>query len=151
MDKRLILFSFCLICFFVSCFGKKDFTIYQEINKWAKHDYLTFPLNTISDKVYTIDLIIKHSTEYKYQNLYLESILLQGERKIRSDTLSVQLTDSAGRWLSSCRNTTCEYKTLLYSDIRFKATGPYLIKIAQFSRDDTLLNIKGLFVTLRER
>ena len=94
--RRIIGF---LLIFFVSCQNDSIYEKYYsfENNKWHADTIVAFTVD-IEDTLINYDafLMIRHTIEYDYQNLFLFTQLFN-----LNDTLEVYLADKSGKWNGS--------------------------------------------------
>lgn len=100
MKKTIIISSIC--CFFCFCSSDKNPQKYHEIleKKWHTDSIITFKYSNLDTaKKHKIDLKIRHTTEYKYQNIYLFVHYLNKEKLVRKDTIQILLAEKNGKWI----------------------------------------------------
>ncbi len=152
MRFAIILSIFFLI--FVSC--KDTDYIYQQKKSvsykgWVYADSLQFNFD-IKDtsKIYSLLMDIKHTTEFPYQNIYLNISTSFPSGKFLQQKLSSELADKTGKWYGKCSGKECIAPINLQGKAKFNELGKHKITIAQFSRDSALLGISAIELKLKE-
>ncbi len=111
---------------------------------WSYSNRVTFPLEEQDRGAAALNIIVDHSIDYGYENLYL--VVSTAGQISTSDTISIQLSDARGSWLSSCRSDHCllSYPYVL-DDNQAEVTE---VSINQFSREEVLKGINQIGVEL---
>ena len=97
-----------------------------------------------TESKYNLFLNIEHTTDYPYENIYLKIKTKFPDQTTVSDTLSVQMIDNKGNWISKCSGEECLLTVFLQENIKFKSAGEYQIDIEQFTRKERLDGVNGL-------
>jgi gliding motility-associated lipoprotein GldH len=141
---KLLLFSIVL---FSSChnniFYEKIDTIPQE--KWSKDHILEYDFEiTDSLQFYDISIIVRNTTDYKTQRLYLffETEFPTGSKSL--DTLGCIIATPSGEWTGKSKGRFKENKVILHENIRFPIKGNYKFKIQQAMRSEPLTGIAAI-------
>lgn len=136
-----------------SC-GKGHFhseTLPIDLSGWHYADSLTFQFE-ISDtsKRYDIGLEIEHSTDFEFQNVYvqIETHFPDGEQK--TQTLPIDLADHTGQWYGSCGSSLCDLTVMLQEKAIFNQRGKHVFEVHQYMRVDPLPGIKTITFFLDE-
>ncbi|MDE6315874.1 MAG: gliding motility lipoprotein GldH [Muribaculaceae bacterium] len=81
-----------------------DYSRFHDIpdRRWGFYHHLIFDM-TPEDSVVTgeLQLVVRHTNDYPFSNLYLEMTCRQPGGATSCDTLSVELADIYGNWLGS--------------------------------------------------
>ena len=149
--KAILLLSIPILL--ASC--GKNYLYQKEINinpqGWSYQDSLNFEFNIAdTSTVYNIILEIEHTTEYRFQNLYVQihTKLPNGERN--TQTLSLELAAKSGMWKGDCNAETCLTTIPLQEQIFFQKTGKYQITIEQFMRINPLKNVRKIALKIEK-
>ncbi len=148
----VLLFSFILV--FTACENEKYiYNKTQNVNPegWVYPDTLDFSFD-IKDtsKLYSILMDINHSTDYNYQNIYMNISTTFPSGKYLHQRISSDFADKTGKWHGKCSAKNCTAPINLQEKAKFNETGKYNITIAQFSRDSALKEINGITLKLKE-
>ena len=101
-------------------------------------------------KVYQMDLRLKHSPEYDYQNLYVRILTTFPDGKEQSSVTSLELLNPDGTWAGDCGDSNCTITLPLQQHFTFPETGTYRWAIEPYMRDDTVDGILSLTVTCKK-
>ena len=137
MHKYILLF-FSII--FLSC-SNNTYEEYHSFNYkgWSSDTILNFKynINDIGDR-YDLSLNIRHTVDYKYQNLY---VFLDGLVK---DTIEIILANKSGKWLGSGISDVREFKHVFSKNTSFVKKGEYKTSVEQAMRYGDLNRIEKL-------
>lgn len=117
--------------------------------KWFYKDHLKSAF-TIEDstKQYNIYLKLRHTTEYRYANIYTLVHLSDSTGK-SSKRYQFQLAKTDGAWLGSGSGSIYTHVLKLYSN-KTLAKGHYTIEVEQNMRDNPLNEITDLGIVVTE-
>jgi len=122
----------------------------MPIQGWHKDSVLHYPVN-IDDSIspYEILIVVRNTTEYPYQNLWLFVDEYEEDVCIHRDTIEAMLADEYGRWLGKGSR---RYELpLLYSGShRFTRTGNHTFTIQQGMRVDCLTGITEVGLVIKK-
>lgn len=118
---------------------------------WTYADTLDFEFE-IEDtlKIYNLYLDIAHSTEYGFENLYI-NIYTQfptGERI--KELVSLELADKGGIWLGDCDAESCELEVPIQENAFFNLPGKYKITLEQYMRKNPLEGIIRMGLKIKD-
>ena len=101
---------------------------------------------SIADTSSTYDLFldIDHSSDYQYENVYLEVTTTFPHKESVSQVLSIDLADKRGQWQGKCRGDQCNLRVVLKEATRFDKAGDYGLSISQHSRESALSGISNV-------
>ncbi len=132
---------------FVSCQQEPYYSEERELNPeaWSTDDALMFDL-TVNDttSIFNMELHLKHTTEYAYENIYLLVTTNFPDREPAEERLNIQLAEKTGKWIGNCRSEDCSLKVYLLDQFRFPSTGDYSFQIKQHTRDKNLKGISAM-------
>ena len=134
-------FIFCFFLgFLVQCTNKKHEKYHSFIkNVWHTDTTVIFNF-PINDTINSYDLILKirHSVDYKFQNLFL---FLEGSK---NDTIEIVLANKAGKWIGSGVSDVREVEYVFDSKKTFVKKEEYKIQIKQAMRYGSEEKIQNL-------
>ena len=136
---------------FVSCSSKAIIDEYQHIegDVWKSGNVrrFKFKLDNI-ERPYSFYINIRHTTDYKYSNLFLfvESSFPDGT--IARDTIELLLAAPDGRWLGKGLGKIKENIILLNPKILLPDTGQYEISLEQGMRETQLKGISDIGIKI---
>ena len=143
---RILILCICLILI-SSCTDK---TIYShsvsfENGTWKNQDpaIFNFSIDETTEK-YNLFLDIDHSADYSFENLYVRIKTQFPDQTTVLDTLSIEMIDNQGGWISNCGNDNCELTVFLQQRTMFKSAGDHQISIEQFTRQNDLQGVRSL-------
>lgn len=99
---------------------------------------------------YDIQLMVKHSSDYPYQNLYIRIHTIFPDGKRLSQPLSLELADKSGRWYGKGG----AKRTLILpiqQNAYFDKGGAYRFVIEQFMRVDTLEGLQSIGIQVARK
>ena len=141
MRKIILLFQ---MIFFASCFDGD--TNYYSFNnqEWFSHEIISFNINVDdSTKTYYKNISLRHTIDYKYQNLIIFVHQYLNNINIDTDTINMFLADDYGKWIGKGKKDIKEV-TYEYEKQFFNRTGKYTFEIELAMRDKDLLEIEKL-------
>ncbi|MBK8502364.1 MAG: gliding motility lipoprotein GldH [Saprospiraceae bacterium] len=135
--------------------GKSHFyetSLEIEQSNWSYNDTLSYNVNIRDTSIhYDIGLEIVHTTDFAYQNLYIQILTVFPDGKLLSQTLPIDFADHTGLWYGKCRGETCTLKVMLQENALFNQLGDHDFKIMQYMRIDPVPGIKEVAMILDER
>lgn len=150
---RKILFYIAIPFVLISC---GESYIYKETAKfeeyaWAYQDTLTFAA-TITDttKLYSLYLDIDHTTDYLYQNIYMNIYTLLPNGTEQKARVNVNFAEPDGKWTGKCRGKNCTIPVVIQEKAYFSPAGTYTFIIEQFTRNETIQDIKGITFKIKD-
>ena len=140
----LVLISISFSCSKEKVILEKEVDVEESIG-WMFSDSLSVDFS-ISDtnRLYAMRLQLNHTPDFNFENVYTRIHTLFPDEKLRSQLLSLALTNETGAWVGQCNKTVCKVEIALQEQIIFPAKGNYKITIAQFMRTDTLSGIGNI-------
>ena len=113
-------------------------------NNWAyaKSVKTAFEIKEVN-KSYQIYFKLRHTTAYRYSNLYV-LMHLNGEGIHRSTRYQFKLAKFDGEWIGKGSGDIYTYTFPLLTDYRFTKPGKYEIEIEQNMRDNPLIGISDV-------
>lgn len=147
--RWLLFISFLL--FILGCGPSPEYQEEKEIDPtgWSTDEVLDFKTSiTDTSSVYELQLIIEHTPEYRYQNIYLQIETLFPSQDPKSEQLTIDLATKSGEWVGNCSGKSCKCKVFLLDKFKFPTSGDYGFNVRQFTRDASLSGIKGMQMAL---
>jgi gliding motility-associated lipoprotein GldH len=116
---------------------------------WFKNEAVKFELD-ISDTItpYHFELTLRHTTNYRYSNLYIFLTTRFPEGKMSRDTIELVLADPTGQWVGKGWGNLRDDDITLKSPLFFPQKGHYQFLVQQAMRTDTLNEITHLGLRL---
>ena len=134
----------------VGCQGGIIYTAFKTLPNtgWEADSSLCYqPVITDSIVDCQMQITIRHTDAYPYQNLWLFVDIEQDSLLLTRDTIECYMANERGEWLGG--GLTVHELPLLYSDhYLFTNSGEYRISITQGMRNDTLTGIKEVGVKI---
>ena len=148
MKRNLLIVIISILL--VSCQDNVVYTAFKTLPLmgWEADSSLCYnPTITDSTAVYQMQITVRHTDAYPFQNLWLFVDINKDTLNIIRDTIECYLANDRGEWLGS--GLTIHELPLLYDDnFRFATNGEYHIAITQGMRSDTLMGIKEIGVKI---
>lgn len=152
MFQKLIWFFF-LVIMLNSC-GKTyhyQNTISIPNQAWSYQDTVDFQFDILdTTKIYNLLIDIDHTTNYPFQNMYVEIFTKFPEGQRIKEMVSLELANRAGAWNSDCRGETCNLEIPIQEGAFFNQAGAYTISFKQFMRKNPLKGIKKLGLKIED-
>lgn len=151
--KPLHSLIFILIISFSSC--TKDYYYEQSISindaTWSYSEPVKFEVD-IDDpkKKYNLYFDIEHSTDFSFQNMYVQIHTTFPKAEKTSVPLSIDFMDDTGRWFGKCNSEQCKLRVQLKTAIMFKDPGKYTFEFEQYMRTEKLVGIHNLAFRMEE-
>ena len=133
-----------IMFFVVFIFSSCSNNTYQQYysfndNHWHSDSLINYKYNIVDTiKSYTLSLNIRHTTDYKFQNLF---IFLDGYHK---DTVEIILANKNGKWLGSGISNIRNINYVFDDNRVFSKKGEYKLSVEQAMRYGAEEKIKKL-------
>lgn len=116
---------------------------------WDKKETVRFEV-PVTDTVhpYKFYLNVRHSTDYRYSNVYFFINTTFPDGKKGRDTVECILAQPDGKWLGKGISGTRDNQILLRVGLRFPMKGTYRFEFEQAMREDTLRGISDIGLRL---
>jgi gliding motility-associated lipoprotein GldH len=123
-----------------------------KADQWSYQDSLDFTF-TIADtsNLYNIYLDITHSTEYPYQNIYLQITTQYPSGERIKERLPIDFADKTGRWYGNCDSEWCKLRVNLQGNAFFNSPGKHTITLEQNMRVESLSGVRELSLKLEDK
>lgn len=99
-------------------------------------------------KIYDMSLIVEHSTDYPWENLYVKMYNVFPNGDTTSRPLSLELADKTGKWQGECNGAVCKAVIDIQKHVFFPQTGDYHVWVEQYMRQDSVPGIKSIDLAL---
>jgi gliding motility-associated lipoprotein GldH len=127
-------------------------SILLEDSNWSYNDTLTYSVNVLDTSIhYDIGLEIIHTSDFAYQNLYVQILTMFPDGKLLTQTLPIDFADFTGLWYGKCRSEICTLRVMLQENALFDQVGDYGFKIMQYMRIDPVAGIREVSMILDQK
>lgn len=145
-----------LVFLLVSCDSKRVFESYQDVygSQWHQDSTIVFKPETITDTIssYNILLNMRHTTEFKYKNMFFFVDIKTPSGKVLRDTAELILQDNKGFWYGDgngfLRSIEHEIHGHYKRNISFPESGNYEFIIQHGMRDSVLEDISDIGIRI---
>jgi gliding motility-associated lipoprotein GldH len=103
-----------------------------------------------STKAYNIYVNFRHTTDYKYANIWLRFHVIGPKLKDEPLRQEFQLAESSGVWLGSGSGNLFSYQLIFKENYKFPSKGKYTIMVEQNMRDNPLKEVSDVGVRIVE-
>ena len=126
-------------------------TVLIKNGSWSYEQPVSFNVE-VNDpkKKYNLYFDIDHSTDYSFQNMYVQMNTAFPDGEKISKPLSIDFMDKTGRWYGKCSGELCKLRVQLKTAIQFKDPGNYGFEFEQYMRRKNLDGIKNLAFRMEE-
>lgn len=152
--KRLIYILLPLVL--MACKGNNVYTGSQRVDDegWRMDSIYSFQFE-IKDttKAYTVEFLVRNTSQYKYQNLWLFVKKVEPDFTSKGDTVQLFLADDFGNWLGSGIGSYYSAEYIYKDSVHFSQPGTYQYLIRHGMRTDSLEGIHdiGLSVYVKKQ
>lgn len=137
----------------LSCNSPDIYDRYKAVNEkgWYKDDIIAFN-PTIPDTTARYNFIVnlRHTTDYKYRNLYFFTTTHFPDGEVARDTVELTLARKNGEWFGKGFGTIKTFRQLLLKGVRFDQKGAYVFEFRQAMREDTLTGIEDIGLQIQK-
>ena len=145
-----------IITFIVLITGCTYTSVYDKVyiveeGNWFYSDTIEFSFEA-NDTESPCDfyLIVRNNNDYHYNNFIAFVELYFPNGKMRRDTVQMQLATSSGKWLGSGIGDVYTNEQLFIAGNKLPMSGTYTLKIIHAMRDELLLGINDVGVSVRK-
>ena len=154
MNKlKWVLFLITLTVSIVSCSNNNLVDTNDAVaeNNWlyAKSAKATVEIKDINQP-YAIHFKLRHTVDYKYANLFVV-MRLKGDSLNKSARYEVKLAKNNGEWIGKGSGDIFTNNFALVKDYRFTKPGKYQIEITQNMKDNPLVGISDVGITVSKQ
>lgn len=151
MRKNLIILLFpLLLC--SACGHQSIYNVFYEMpaEGWHQDSILTFDLPAMSTtEPYEVLIVVRHTKQYPYQNLWLFVEESASRGSIHTDTIEAIMADDYGRWLGA-GNSRFELPLLYDDTYHFTQTEDIRFRIQQGMRAEYLKGITEIGLIIQQ-
>jgi len=128
---------------------EQNFTI--DTGGWKSTETVDFNVE-IADTVtlHNYYINIRHTTGYKYDNIYFFINTYFPEGSLTRDTIQVMLADAAGKWYGKGLGNIKDAQVLVKSGMSFPVKGKYVFRIEQGMREFELQGIEDIGIRIEK-
>lgn len=126
---------------------------HQDVSEqgWAMTDTVRLSLNVPdTTQAYDLALMLRHTEQYTYQNLWFFIQSPDSLSPIQSDTVMACLADDRGRWFGSRVGRYYYGYVVAKRGIVFPASGTYTFTLVHGMRDSVIVGIADVGIELRK-
>lgn len=141
-NTHLFLFIVLMTMGLISC---KDSVTVADTNfeldrqNWSYTEKIRIPVAIDEvDIPYNIYLNLRHTSNYKYSNIFLLIHIISPEGKRITERREFKLALPDGEWLGSGSGNMYSYQLLIKDNYRFPVKGKYIFELEQNMRDNPL-------------
>lgn len=139
---------------FAACDADKfyDESLSLTGDRWPKEDALSFTVS-IEDTIrpYSFYLNVRHSSSYKYNNIYFFLTTTYPGGGMSRDTIECMLAAKNGKWLGKGSGRYRDNRIWIRDNIRFPRKGEYTLRLNQAMREDVLVGISEAGIRLEKK
>lgn len=151
MNSRLFILL-CLPLLMTACHRDVVSSAHHDLPEqgWAMTDTVRLALEvTDSAQSYDLALMLRHTDQYTYQNLWLFVQSCDSLSPVKSDTVMACLADDRGQWLGTHAGRYYSGYVIMERNITFPVAGTYTFDIVQGMRDSVIYGIADVGLELR--
>ena len=129
------------LLFFYGCGPTPEYAENRPTNPdgWAEESVVfDITIDDVNPK-YELQLLIDHTTTYRYENIYFKIKTTFPDREPREEQLSVNLANKKGQWQGKCSAESCTIKVYLLESFKFPAAGEYSFSLRQYTLEETCI------------
>jgi gliding motility-associated lipoprotein GldH len=151
MNRLKFIFSLIAFAFLLaSCTNTNlvDTNDAMPENNWsyAKSIKASFEVKDVNEP-YNLYFKLRHTADYRYANLYL-IVRIKGNGLKKNNRYQYKLAKADGEWLGKGSGDIFTYNFPLLTSYRFAKPGKYEIEIEQNMRDNPLVGISDVGITV---
>lgn len=147
----LLVFSLVVLWVFPSCNADQVYneTYDLENASWSQSNVLNYRFS-IEDTLQPHHVLfnIRHTSRYKYRNIYLFVTTTSPEGATIRDTFELMLADDKGRWHGNGWGDVYEMTTPYKRFVRFPNKGTYSMEVQQAMRTENLQHVTDFGVQI---
>lgn len=129
-----------------------DESLSLKNDKWPKDQAMSFKVS-VEDTIalYRFFINVRHSTSYKYKNVYFFLTTEFPGGGFSRDTINCQLAAKNGEWFGKGTGRYRDNRIPIRSNIRFPRAGTYTLSLNQAMREDVLNGISEAGIRLEKQ
>lgn len=145
--------SLCLTLLFGSCSREVISSAHRDLPEhgWAITDTVWLTID-VPDTMqhYDVALTLRHTDDYRYQNLWLFVCTQDSSLHSTTDTVMACMADDRGRWLGTRAGRYYTGYVTMGHDILFPTAGTYTFGIVHGMRDSVITGIADVGVEIKQ-
>jgi len=150
--RQVFLLGFLLITsLFVGCTSSViDSNVEIADRRWTYRNHIS-TIFEIKDntKAYNIYFKLRHTADYKYANIFILAHFKEGKKMV-TRRYQYKLAKNDGEWLGSGSGNVFSYTLPMLTNYHFPHNGKFEIEIEQNMRDNPLLEVSDVGLTVGE-
>lgn len=151
---RSIVFMLLTLIIVASCNTGKLYDKNKPIENysWQISDQKKFDVNVQDSlSLYRFFVSVRHTGDYKYNNLYLFLNTIYPNNTIARDTIELVLTDNEGNWVGEGLSNLKFVQRSVKKGIRFQQKGVYSFIIEHGMRDNPLDGVANIGICIEKQ
>jgi len=152
MNRLLIVL--CLLLMLTACHRDVVSSVHQDLPEqgWSMTDTVRLSLNVPdTTQAYDLALMLRHTEQYNYQNLWFFVQSPDSLSPIQSDTVMACLADDRGQWLGKRAGRYYSGYVIMERGLVFPEAGNYTFAIVHGMRDSVIHGIADVGLELRKQ
>lgn len=136
-----------------ACRNDSVSSAHQDIDEqgWAITDTVYLPIDVEdTTQVYDIALMLRHTEQYVYQNLWFFVQCTDSLSPLQCDTVMACLADDRGRWLGTHAGRYYAGYVIMEHELVFPHAGVYTFAVVHGMRDEVITGIADVGLELRK-
>ncbi len=119
---------------------------------WAYEDVMDFEFEVDdTSHYYQWFANLKISSDYPYSNIHLYLSTTAPDSSVRQEVVSIKLAEKNGKWLGQGVGRTISFQEAFPKRMQFDQRGIYGVKLKQYMRVDTLLQVKSAGIRIEKQ
>lgn len=148
-----LVFLFIMVALFQSCTNESLINTFESVphQNWTYIKPIKASLVvTDSTKAYQIYVNFRHTSDYRYANLWLRFHIIGPDKKQIIERQEFQLALPNGQWLGKGSGSLYSYELIYKENYKFKTKGNYAIIVEQNMRDNPLRGVNDVGLRIAE-
>jgi gliding motility-associated lipoprotein GldH len=154
MNRPIKIVFLCIIAaLFQSCTNDSLINTFESVpnQNWTYIKPIKASLAvTDSTKAYQIYVNFRHTSDYRYANLWLRFHIIGPDKKQIIERQEFQLALPDGQWLGKGSGSLYSYELIYKEKYKFKTKGNYTILVEQNMRDNPLRGVNDVGLRIAE-
>lgn len=152
-SKSVLYFTIALYC--LSCDSNAIYKSYVDLKdtNWYVKNVPTFTFDINDETIpYNIYLLVRNTSQYPYNNLYVTRYIYGSDGKILSNRLEevILFDQKTGKPLGNGLGDIFDHRLISSRNYKFPKKGKYTIKLKQYMRQDPLPSIMSIGVSIEK-
>ncbi len=142
----LLFVSLSLVYFITGCSSDCIYRQSFEVPdaEWTYENPINFGFEIPDTSArYNLNLELKHSSDYPYQNLYVKFYTRFPSGKTVEQVVSLELTEKAILWQGKCSGKWCTVNIPLQTNAIFPEPGKHSITLEQYMRESPVKGVRS--------